>query len=165
MKPMPTIERIRELFSYDQETGILRWRRDGHNGAVRAGKVAGQSTKNCAGYQSVTIDGRSCRIHVVIWAYHYGAWPSLDIDHINRNRSDNRIVNLREATRSQNLANSKAKSGMKGASFDRRRGKWRARITVAYKEIWLGSFDTETQANAAYAEAAQKYFGEFARAA
>jgi hypothetical protein len=166
MQVIPSIELIRSTFIYDPVSGDLRWRHNGRNQWARAGNLAGQSTKNCNGYSSVRVGGRSHRVHRVIWAYYYGVWPDQDIDHINRDRADNRIENLRDATRSQNLGNSIARStSLKGAHFDKRRGKWKARITVDYKEIWLGSYNTEAEAHAAYCDAARIYFGEFARAA
>jgi|SRR5882724_7047203 len=166
MKPVPSIDLIRSTFTYDPATGELRWRHNGRNQYTRAGSLAGQSPKNCNGYSSVRIAGYSYRVHKVIWAYVYGVWPHHDVDHRFGVKSDNRISELREATRSQNLANSRQRaSNLKGAHFDRRRGKWSARITVDYREIWLGSYSTEAAAHAAYMVAARSHFGEFARAA
>lgn len=91
----------------------------------------------------------------------------LDVDHIDNDGLNNRRGNLRICTRSQNLANQPAKpnniSGYKGASWDKRTGRWIAFISVENKNINLGRFDTPKEAHEAYITAAQKYFGEFAR--
>jgi AP2 domain/HNH endonuclease len=89
-----------------------------------------------------------------------------EVDHKNRNKLDNRRSNLRPATHTQNLGNSGRPkhntSGFKGASLDKRSGKWKAQIQVASKSVWLGSFDTRLAAARAYDTAAKKQFGEFA---
>lgn len=96
-----------------------------------------------------------------------GEWPADMIDHKNRDRTDNRWENLREATRSQNNANRRASSthGFKGATFNRRQGRWMAQTKVNGKRVYLGYYDTPEEAHAAYVAAAERYFGEFARAA
>lgn len=89
------------------------------------------------------------------------------IDHVNRNRLDNRKGNLRRATTSQNNANSKIrrnnKAGFKGVNLHKQSGLWRARITVERKEISLGYFETAAEAAHAYDNGARNFFGEFAR--
>lgn len=88
------------------------------------------------------------------------------VDHANLNPLDNRRSNLRIASPSQNSANrARAKSGLKGAYYAKDRQKWFSSITVNYRQMYLGSFDSEELAHAAYCAAAEKYFGEFARAA
>ena len=89
------------------------------------------------------------------------------IDHINQDGMDNRSANLRPATHSQNLCNSRRRLGTKsskykGVSWKKQSRKWTARIGIAKKEIHLGSFDNEVDAAKAYDEAAKKYHGEFA---
>jgi hypothetical protein len=106
------------------------------------------------------VNGRTYIAHRLAWALHYGEEPSLEIDHINGERSDNRIANLRLATRGENCKNVKAA----GVRFEADRGKWLARICVDYKQMNLGRFATEQEARAAYAAAKVRYFGEFARA-
>jgi hypothetical protein len=100
-----------------------------------------------------------------------GEWPSslFVIDHINRDTTDNRWVNLRLATISENGANAKMrcdnKSGFKGVSWGADRGKWGAYIQVNSKSIGLGRYDILEDAVEAYKAASEKYFGEFAVAA
>ncbi len=97
-----------------------------------------------------------------------GEWVD-EVDHENTVRSDNRWDNLRAATRGQNRANCGAyknnTSGLKGVSFYKRTGKWKAQIQASGKKTFLGYFLTKEAAHQAYAHAANEYFGEFARAA
>jgi hypothetical protein len=98
-----TAERLRELVDYDPETGKFTWTR---NRAYKAlgGTAAGYLNTN--GYARITIDSVSHAAHRLAWLHVYGEWPKASIDHINRNRQDNRIANLREATQSEQNANS-----------------------------------------------------------
>lgn len=102
------------------------------------------------------------------WLHVHGVWPTR-LDHINRNRADNRLANLRPATQSENMANigvpKHNTSGLKGASWDRQMRKWQAKIEVAGKQIHLGRFESREAAHKAYMAAARRQFGEFARAA
>ena len=89
-----------------------------------------------------------------------------ETDHINRNKLDNRKVNLRRVNRSQNSINislrSNNVSGFKGVHWNKQRNKWRVKLNVNKKEIYLGLYVTQEEAALAYNQAAQKYFGEFA---
>jgi hypothetical protein len=104
--------------------------------------------------------------HRLAWMLYYGREAPGMIDHRNGDRQDNRIENLRIATHSQNGANarrhSRNTSGLKGASWMPKRGKWQASITVRNKQIGLGYFDTKEEAHAAYLIAAREHQGEFA---
>jgi hypothetical protein len=93
-----TAERLREILGYDPETGLFT--RLVRTGRIRAGEVAG--TAHSRGYRSIVIDGRVYLSHRLAWLYVHGEWPPEQIDHINRNRADNRLVNLRAAKQSQN---------------------------------------------------------------
>lgn len=121
---------------------------------------------NSLGYATLCFNGRNYKAHRVAWLAHYGVWPTKYIDHINGNRLDNRISNLRLATMSQNLANSvihrNNKSGFKGVS--RIETRFRAQIKKDGKVIYLGLFASALEAHEAYCEAAARLHGEFARA-
>jgi hypothetical protein len=105
--------------------------------------------------------------HRIAWLLYYGKWPKDQIDHINGDKSDNRIVNLREATNSQNGKNLKLsinnKTGVTGVAFDRQTQKWRAYIRVNFKMINLGRYMDFEDAVIARKSAEKKYFGEWVR--
>lgn len=163
-----TAVRLRELLHYDPETGIFTWRVN-RGRMAKAGFVAG--TTSLQGYRTLRIDASQYKANCLAWLYMMGKWPNADVDHRDGDRLNDKWGNLRLATRSQNAANRKThsnnNSGFKGAHFrkDRRTRRWAASICVNYNQIHLGFFDTPEEAHAAYVIAAQKHFGEFARAA
>jgi hypothetical protein len=130
---------------------------------ARAGDVAGNSSDGR--YVVIQIDGRSYYAHRLAWFYVHGAWPSI-VDHVNRNGLDNRLSNLRAATKSLNAVNSPLAasntSGHRGVYWSKRNGKWLAKIKVAGKEKYIGLFNDKDEAAAAYRSAAITVFGEFA---
>jgi len=156
-----TAERLRQLLSYDEETGVFTWivRRK----TARLGDVAG-CIKKC-GYRVIGIDGQHYRAHRLVWLYVHGEWPIGDLDHKDTVKDNNRITNLRIATLSQNSANKRAlnKTRLKGVTFLPRCNKWQAAIGKDGKVIYLGLFHSAEAANAAYFTAANNLFGEFAR--
>lgn len=163
-----TVERLRSLLSYDPLTGIFSWmERPGSGSRVRIGDIAGTVKRN--GYRGIGIGGRSYLAHRLAWLYVRGEWPESDVDHENLDKADNRFANLRLASVSQNAANTRAKadnsSGLKGVSWEKQTRKWKARIEVQGKETTLGRFDCPAAAHLSYIVAADKAFGEFARAA
>jgi HNH endonuclease len=105
-------------------------------------------------------------VHCIAWLLHYGNWPQSEIDHINLIKIDNRICNLREATRQQNVWNSPLRSdnttGYKGVTATKS-GKFEAGIKVNGKKKHLGTFDTELAAHAAYCAEVERRSGKFAR--
>lgn len=162
---MLTLTRLKDFASYDAETGLfIRNRPTGRWDRFPAGTVIGKA--NRLGYIELRIDGKLYRAHRLAWFYCFGQWPKNEIDHINGNPSDNRIANLREATRSQNGSNlklSKANtSGLKGVHLHKP-GVWRARIAPRKKSICLGLYDCPAAAHFAYVIAAKELFGEFSR--
>jgi hypothetical protein len=169
MMANPEDEILRSL-SYDSNTGELRWLRGVHNRKRRAGEIAGFCRKTrCGGsYRLITVAGREHLAHRLAWLIHFGAWPPGDIDHINRDGLDNRIANLRLATRSQNLANSRKSSNnpYKGV-FPLPSGRWRAVLNIREhgkkNMIHLGCFDSPEEAQAAYLLIARAHWGEYAR--
>lgn len=162
MADVLTQARVREVLDYDPETGVCRWRVTLSRRAM-AGTIAGNIT--WAGYRAISIDRRNYQLHRVIWFYVHGEMPK-QIDHKNGVRDDNRLVNLREATYSQNGANQRRRinntSGFKGVH--RAGERWRARIEVNRRHISLGMFDTPAEAHAAYMNAAVAMWDNFARA-
>lgn len=169
---MITQELLQELLDYDPDTGVFTWlRRPGNDrctnswNARYAGNRAG--LVNARGYRMIRIGGPQYRAHRLAWLYVHGEWPADQIDHINGVSDDNRIANLREATNSENCRN-KGKmpnntSGFKGVYWNKNTRKWLAGIRVSLKFIPLGYYDCPKEAAAAYAVAAAKYHGEFAR--
>lgn len=159
--------RLRERFHYNPSTGYFVRLFSGRGNTGPAGSNAG--CKNSMGYFRISIDGVSYLSHRLAWLYVYGEWPKDEIDHINGDQADNRIANLRLASRAQNSQNKRVPrhntSGFKGVSINRKSGKWVAMIQVASKQMYIGRFNTKEEAHAAYCTAAAKFFGEFARAA
>jgi hypothetical protein len=154
--------RLRELLHYDSRTGDFRWLKRVRR-ATQPGDIAGGLNKE--GYLKITIKGRQYPAHHLAWLYMKGKWCSLMIDHRDLNPSNNCWANLRVASRSQNNANRRRHRtnacGLKGVS--RYRQGWRATIRKDGRIRHLGIFPTPHAAHAAYAKAARKLFGEFAR--
>lgn len=158
---MITEARLRELFSYDPESGLFT--RRSSRGPNRMGCIAGHCRKD--GYVSIMVDGREYKAHRLAWLYTFGSFPVGELDHINRRRWDNRIANLRKATRSQNCAHSKTRrNGLKGAAPVSGSKNWQAQMSVNGKHMHLGCYPTEQEAHAAYMNAARSRYGEFAEA-
>ena len=158
---MITAERLRELLTYDPETGVFRRRIARVGGKAAAGQIAGTIRKD-SGARQICLDCKVYLAHRLAWLYMTGKWPKDQIDHCNVNPSDNRWVNLREATPSQNGANKRVqRAGLKGVVFHKQKQKYMAQI----KSEYLGLFETEHEAHDAYLRAAKEMYGEFARAA
>jgi hypothetical protein len=156
------------VYEYQPANGHLVWlKKTGRRSIVgsRAGWVQGQ------GYRYVRYQGRQVSEQRLIWKIAHGEWPpnGTEVDHKNGVRDDNRLINLRLASRPQNQYNSagkqKSRSGLKGAFWHPSTGKWRSRISTKDGKKSLGLFDTPEEAHAAYVEAARMYHGQFARAA
>lgn len=161
---MLTAESVRALLAYNPETGDFL-RKEGVPGVCAPGDVAGSTTKR--GYRLIVIGRRGYFAHRLAWLWMTGEWPAEQVDHKNRNRTDNRWSNLRAATNAQNQANvglqKNNKSGFKGVFFKKSHSKWCALVGVDGKQKHLGYFDSPEKAHAAYASAAGQLFGEFAR--
>lgn len=165
-------EFLRAALRYDAESGRLFWlhrddRRTGNKSwnAKHAGMEA-FTHQDRSGYRRTNILGKSVAAHRAAWAIFFGEWPDGDIDHINRVKSDNRIENLRLATRSENCANSTKKSGAssiyRGVGWNERAKKWQARIAFNGMRKRLGLFSDEKDAAIAYDRAAKEIHGQFA---
>lgn len=153
-----TQERLRELFDCNPTNGTLyrrgpRWA--GNSGTVRPD-----------GYCVISIDGKRYLTHRLIWFLVHGTWPKY-LDHIDGNPSNNRYENLREATISQNAANSQRRSdnrtGFKGVSFNKSRDCYQSFAYFGGKAYWCGYFTTPEEAHAAYLKRAKEFHGKFIR--
>lgn len=156
---MVTPERLREILHYNPETGDLVWKRrepktrgDNVFNAKYAGKIA-FAYIGSEGYRYGCINGHGrLAAHRVIWAIVHGVFPEF-IDHINGNRSDNRLANLRAVTKSQNAQNQKCRSdntsGMMGVNWSNQHNRWRVRIQHNGKRVHVGMYDCIEEAKAA----------------
>lgn len=156
-----TATRLREVLKYDLDTGNFVWIKPPKNHPRMSNKVAGSPSD---GYLLIKIDGQKHKASRLAWLYVYGEWPALELDHKDRNRRNNAWINLRPATNAQNQANKLAhnkKGNPRGVR--ERNGRWDARINYGKQQIYLGAFSTAEDASAAYFDAAQKLYGEFAR--
>ena len=160
-----TVDLLNHLFEYDKETGNLIWKikpsSRGHS--VKVGDIAG--TLKSHGYLCVGINYNSYRAHRLIFLMHKGYLPKT-IDHINGDKLDNRIENLRAATVGQNQHNRKTNanntSGYKGVSWNKAQKKWVARITLERKNIHLGYFANVEEAAEVVRKAREELHGSFA---
>jgi hypothetical protein len=157
----PSIDRVREVLSYNPETGELRWIAK-HSDKIVPGQIAGSVSRYR--YISVTIDKYRIYAHHIAWALMTEEWPK-QIDHRDSNGFNNAWNNLRLSTQQQNLFNTKKGRGPLPKGVYKMRESYSARITVNRKTMYLGAYKTPELAHNAYVEAANKYFGEFARSA
>ena len=161
-----TLDELRATISYDPETGVFTWLKNGKGRYMRAGAVAG--SKHCAGYVQIYFGGKNYLAHRLAWFWVHGEWPN-EVDHANGDRMDNRLANLRLCSRLENTWNAKTpktnKSGYKGVSFFKPKQKWRATIKIDGRSKTLGYFTDPALAHQAYVDAITKHRGEFARAA
>jgi hypothetical protein len=156
---MITLERLKEILTYDPETGEFKW--TGVASRTIHGSVAGY-IHNRDGYHLISIKHRKYRSHRLAWLYMTGEWPKNQIDHINGIRNDNRIANLRDVTSSENnhnrkYANSNNKScGTLGVSYLKNLGMFQSYIKVNGKPFYLGCYDSKELAHEAYLTAKRK---------
>lgn len=157
-----TPEYLRERLHYDPETGELTWRGRGQNFGGFAGKPAGCVQK---GYRVIQFSTPKVSVlaHRAIWAMVTGTWPRDRVDHKDRDGTNNRWFNLREASQGQNMLNRAAKGAVpyKGVCRHKSKGGYIARITAKGRLINLGWFESPVAAARAYDSAAVRYHGEF----
>ncbi len=173
---------LREVLEYDPETGIMIWRKRGEHmfrdGAQSAKHACGRwnsryagtrafTAKNAHDYLHGSIFGSDFLAHRVAFAIENGVWPNGEIDHIDGDRSNNSIGNLRVATRLQNTKNTKRRSdnssGSKGVYMARNGRSFYAQITSSLEKIHLGTFGCKTAASVAYAVHSRRLHGDFGR--
>lgn len=171
-----TPELLRQLLRYEPETGKLFWKprtpdmfqegakSQAHQCAAWNAKWADKQTflhSNNRGYIAANIMGFGFLAHRVAWAISHGRWPIGEIDHVNRDRADNRISNLRDVNHAENCSNSgpmkRSKSGHRGVHFCPKRNKWIAQLVVNGTHHWLGAHETKQQAIDARAKGYSTY--------
>lgn len=165
-KPLPPVTdvltELRRALTYSAELKGFVWVAPiGPCAKAWAGKKAGGD--DGSGYDSVNLLGHRLKVHRLVWLWHHGEWPTGMLDHVNGDRKDNRIENLREATMAENVRNRVKRSGglATGVSRDKSGG-FKARIQRPNgQKIYLGTFQTEAEAAAAYVGAATVLHGEF----
>jgi hypothetical protein len=157
---MLTAERAREVFEYEEATGRLTWRVK-MSKRRQIGQEAGCIFKS-TGYRYVGVDGHKFTVHRVVWLMVHGAFPSSTIDHINGDRADNRLSNLRDVPHRHNSQNQrrphedKQSCKLIGATWDKMWRNWKAQIGHKKKTIYIGRFKTAEEAHAAYLEAKRR---------
>ena len=151
-------ERLLRLLEYDPLTGLFTWKYQPKRG-ISAGTPAGY--KHSQGYTSIGLGCYQFFAHRLAWLFSYGAWPSKHIDHINGDKKDNRIANLRDVSRTVNLQNMRAprrssRTGLLGVGIYKD-GRFIAKIRLNNKQRHLGIFATAEEASEAYLAAKRKW--------
>lgn len=169
-KTLPPLKELNEMLSYNPDTGEFFWKeRPRHHfyqddqhvrwNKVHAFRQAGGVKKK--GYLVITIHRSAYKAHRLAWYMHTGEHPDLPLDHINHNRSDNRIINIRVASFSANAKNKsincRNKSGCPGVKFYEKYGHWKASIKVDGKEVHLGCFKDRPDAISARRSAEERF--------
>ena len=148
MKKLITRETLIDLVIYNQITGEF---------ALKDASKAGPSIST-RGYRQISIKNRTYLVHRLAWLYVHGDWPKQTIDHIDGDKLNNRISNLRDVSAAVNNQNrryafSNNKAGVLGVNFHAPLGKWRARFKIDGKQKHVGYFESSDEAHAAYLEA------------
>ena len=152
------IAQAKNILEYDPTTGLLRWK----NQTRKKFTDWFPGYEKANGYQEIVVCGVKVLVHRLAWAFVYNEHPASLIDHINGNRADNRIANLRSVTdleNNQNIAKptKASKTGVRGVHFSSRINRWIAQITVNRKCNHLGSFKSLEEAKEAYMKAKQQF--------
>lgn len=152
-----TVEFLRDMLSHDPDTGLFSWRKNRRKARVGVARTVCDKD----GYLLVCFNYKRHRVHRLAWFYHHGEWPKGQIDHIDGDKQNNRLHNLRDVSVAQNQQNRlrptrRNTTGFPGVSFEAQRGMFVARISAAGEKKFLGRFDTALNAYAAYLEAKQR---------
>ena len=158
---MLTQERLKELLTYNLETGVFT-RNLTRCGAL-AGAVAGSVTRK--GYRYIKIDSKGYMMHRLVWLYLYGQFPKEQLDHIDGDKLNNKASNLRDAITSQNCVNQRGRknntSGFKGVILEKSSGKWVAQCNANGEHYYLGMYDTPQEASNVRETFAKENHAEF----
>ena len=150
---------ISDLLEYDADTGLFRWKVQRSNACTK-GWFPGSKTK--VGYYQIRVNNNLIMAHRLAWYLSTGSWPNKFIDHINENKSDNRLSNLREADKSLNQlnqikANADSLTGHRGVCFDKQSGKFKAQLVVQGKKVLNKLFTNVEEAAKAYLNVKEQY--------
>jgi hypothetical protein len=163
--PLPDAEYLRSLFTYEPDTGLLRWRVK--RGNKFPGDIAG--SERPSGYIQIGVDNKLYRAHLIAWKIKTGEEPPHFLDHENTIKKDNRWINLRPATKSQNQANIgltvSNSTGYKGVFWYKAYQKWAAQVWKDGRSYFGGYHNTAEEAAASANDLRERLYGEFARAA
>jgi hypothetical protein len=158
MKQQPTIDELKAVMEYESESGRLLWTvsRNSHGGKVKPGEPVGSA--NGVGYLETRVNGYRTYVHRIAWALYHGTWPRGHIDHIDGDKLNNRIANLRDVTQRVNNENQRKvrsdnTSGFPGVQWRSDKKRWCALIQVNGKRMRRGGYDTPEEAHEAYLQA------------
>lgn len=148
-----SLDELKAVLSYDPETGEFT--------SLLTGKKVGFVVK-AKGYVCIGVLGKKCNAHRLAFLLAHGRWPRGEVDHVDGNKLNNRLANLREAQRSTNSQNqirahNRNRSGLLGVAWDAARGKWISAIFFEGRKKYLGRYDTPGEAHARYVEAKRLY--------
>lgn len=154
---------LHEWFNYEPETGNIYWKKS-PKPSIKPGDLV--KAKHGCGYLLASVKGKTFLQHRLAWFLYYGEWPYDQVDHIDGDRKNNKLTNLRLASKKENMWNSKGKpnktSEYKGVSWDRVRNKWAVYIKYDNKVKNVGRFNNEVEAALTYDKWAREKFGKFA---
>jgi hypothetical protein len=166
--PLPPLEELKEFLDYNPATGVFTWKKEPpYQYKIKGGQKAGCLNSN--GYRQIQFMRNQVVAHRLAYYMHYGVGPLEKlVDHINGDKTDNRIKNLRLVTNQQNLFNKSSLSkrnfsGFTGVFWNKKARKWQVSIVYNGKNIYLGLYSNKEDAIQVRKEAEIKYYGEFRR--
>jgi hypothetical protein len=157
-------EDLKAALHYDKATGVFRWRHSQRRNSIKPWSVAGALTKR-QGYIEIWINKKIYKAHRLAWLYVHGSIPSEHIDHVNGDKADNRIENLREANNTTNHWNEVIRatnlSGHKGVWWHKQSGKWEAACRIGGKQKTVGRFERIEDAVEAVKKFREQHHGQY----